>query len=261
MTEQERVVGEVLASQVRAPGRPFVRLELWFRDGATYSRRWAVDDETAPAWRGAYAVSGPPAWAMISDPRPMRDTGAIIASELGKALVAAHGDVVAVDAGDQFHFRRTDGLVPACCATCLHAIVRGGQRVAHSGAGATSEKPSCRSTAVRGCATTPATATNCPRIAPRRSTSTNGSLRTRTVGCMSATSRNEHHERRTTGRQTLLATLAAQSLHPDTQPADAAAARRAARPARRHGDGRCPLPRGRGRSRPHRESAAWRPRA
>jgi len=30
--------------------------------------------------------------------------------------------------GDQFHFRRTDGLVPTCCATCLHAIVRGGQR-------------------------------------------------------------------------------------------------------------------------------------
>jgi len=97
MTEQERVVGEPLP-QIRAPGRPFVRLELRFRDGATYSRRWPVDDDDAPAWRGAYAVSGPVGWVMISDPRPMHDAGAIISSELGKALVAVHGYVIAVDA-------------------------------------------------------------------------------------------------------------------------------------------------------------------
>ena len=78
--------------------RPFVGLELRFRDGTTYSLRWAIDDEQAPAWRGTYASSSPLGWAVMSDPRPMRDAGRIIASQLGQALAAAHGDVVQVEA-------------------------------------------------------------------------------------------------------------------------------------------------------------------
>ena len=98
MTEQARIVEPIAPPAQSTLSRPFVRLELRFRDGTTYSRRWATNADGAPAWRGAYAVSGPPAWATMTDPRPMHDAGAIVASDLGRALVAAHGDVVEVDA-------------------------------------------------------------------------------------------------------------------------------------------------------------------
>ena len=98
MTEQERI-GVLVAPPARSTlSRPFVRLELRFRDGTTYSRRWPAGDDDAPSWRGAYASSTPLAWATMTDPRPMHDAGAIVASDLGRALVAAHGDVVEVDA-------------------------------------------------------------------------------------------------------------------------------------------------------------------
>ena len=98
MTEQERNVKPVAAPAQSTLTRPFVRLELRFRDGTTYSRRWPVGDDGAPSWRGAYASSTPLAWATMNDPRPMHDAGAIVPSDLGRALVAAHGDVVEVDA-------------------------------------------------------------------------------------------------------------------------------------------------------------------
>jgi len=98
MTEQQRIVEPVAPPAQSTLSRPFVRLELRFRDGTTYSRRWPAGDDGAPSWRGAYASSSPRAWATMNDPRPMHDAGAIVASDLGHALVAAHGDVVEVDA-------------------------------------------------------------------------------------------------------------------------------------------------------------------
>ena len=31
-------------------------------------------------------------------------------------------------ASEQYHYSRRDGFDPECCATCLHAVIRGGQR-------------------------------------------------------------------------------------------------------------------------------------
>lgn len=70
MTERERInttpalpAGPIL--------RPFVRLEIRFRDGALYCPRWPADDEQAPDWRGTYASSAPIGWAALQDTRPI----------------------------------------------------------------------------------------------------------------------------------------------------------------------------------------------
>ena len=91
MTERER---EVNAQPAQPITRPFVRLEIHFRDGAVYSPRWPIDDEHAPQWRGAYASSAPPGWAMLRDSRPMYEVGLLANTDLGKALIAAHGDII-----------------------------------------------------------------------------------------------------------------------------------------------------------------------
>jgi hypothetical protein len=86
MTEREHIQDPL--------ARPFVRLEIRFRDGALYCPRFSVDDEHAPQWRGAYASSSPLIWATLNDSRPMSDVGLIAGTALGKALIAAHGDII-----------------------------------------------------------------------------------------------------------------------------------------------------------------------
>jgi hypothetical protein len=91
MTERER---EVIALPAEPITRAFVRLEIHFRDGAIYCPRWAADDERAPQWRGAYASSAPPGFALLRDSRPMYQVGLLAGTDLGKALIAEHGDII-----------------------------------------------------------------------------------------------------------------------------------------------------------------------
>ena len=91
MTEREREPDALPTGTIT---RPFVRLEVHFRDGAVYSPRWAADDEHAPQWRGAYASSAPPGFALLRDSRPMYAVGLLAATDLGKALIAEHGDII-----------------------------------------------------------------------------------------------------------------------------------------------------------------------
>ncbi len=71
-----------------------MRLSICFRDGAVYCPRFASDDERAPQWRGAYASSAPPGFAMLRDSRPMYEVGLLANTDMGKALIAEHGDIV-----------------------------------------------------------------------------------------------------------------------------------------------------------------------
>ena len=91
MTEREREVNALPAQPIT---RPFVRLEVHFRDGTVYSPRWAADDERAPQWRGAYASSAPPGFALLRDSRPMYQVGLLASTALGAALIAEHGDII-----------------------------------------------------------------------------------------------------------------------------------------------------------------------
>jgi hypothetical protein len=91
MTEREHEVNALPAGAIT---RPFVRLDICFRDGTVYSPRFAADDEHAPQWRGAYASSAPPGFEMLRDSRPMYEVGLIANTVLGAALIAAHGDIV-----------------------------------------------------------------------------------------------------------------------------------------------------------------------
>jgi len=95
MTERERIREQPPQGTMT---RPFVRLEIRFRDGALYCPRWPIDDEHAPQWRGTYASSSPLMWATMNDPRPMQDAGRIAATPLGRELIRAHGDIIQVDA-------------------------------------------------------------------------------------------------------------------------------------------------------------------
>jgi hypothetical protein len=61
MTERERICEQPPQGAIT---RPFVRLEIRFRDGALYCPRWPIDDEHAPQWRGTYASSSPFMWAI-----------------------------------------------------------------------------------------------------------------------------------------------------------------------------------------------------
>jgi len=96
MTERERERDPALPAQPIT--RPFVRLSICFRDGAVYSPRFAVDDEQAPQWRGVYASSAPPGFALLRDSRPMYEVGLLANTDLGKALIAAHGDIISAEA-------------------------------------------------------------------------------------------------------------------------------------------------------------------
>ncbi|HJZ46126.1 MAG TPA: hypothetical protein VKE41_03130 [Roseiflexaceae bacterium] len=76
MTERERT----------RPTAPFVRLTFTFQDHTVYSRRWASDADDAPPWRGVYANASP--WP--TDDRPARSIGDLVATDLGRLLIAAH---------------------------------------------------------------------------------------------------------------------------------------------------------------------------